>query len=186
MNKPIELRFIPLWLNKVVSYYNTDPKEFESIVSSHDVRLFKVANSLLRSKLKLLGIDDFEFPAVEGLEEGFSTEDALFALFGNNESGHALADFALTHFVIVPDKYDGILLLEKPSGEPAKDLMHELILSLALYRGKEVAYGSAVFRKYLAAVNKNSNRRFTAKEFHERLKERLQQQNTSVDNDAKD
>lgn len=185
MDKPIELRFIPLWLSKVVSYYNTDPKEFESIVSSHDQKLFKVANHLLRSKLKVLGINDFVFPAAD-LEDSFDADDALFALYGNNEDRHQIAEFVLNHFVIAPDKYDGILLIQKPAGEPEKDLVYELLLALGLYRGKEVAYGSDLFRQYLTAVNKNNGRPATAKEFHERLKERLKQQQTGVDNDAKD
>lgn len=187
MDKPIELRFIPLWLSKVVSYYNTDPKEFESIVSSHDQKLFKVANHLLRSKLKMIGINDYVFPAAD-LEESFDADDALFALFGNNEDRHKLAEFVLNHFVIVPDKYDGILLIQKPAGEPEKDLVLELLTALDMYRGKEVAYGSDLFRQYLIAVNKNNGRPATAKEFHERLKERMLKQQTNEDNenDAKD
>jgi len=185
MDKPIELRFIPLWLSKVVSYYNTDPKEFESIVSSHDQKLFKVANHLLRSKLKLMGINDYVFPAAD-LEDPFDTDDALFALFGNNEDRHKLADFVLSHFVIVPDKYDGILLIQKPAGEPEKDLVYELLSALATYRGKDIAYASDLFREYLVAVNKNNGRPATAKEFHERLKERLKKQASGDENDAKD
>lgn len=186
MDKPIELRFIPLWLSKVVSYYNTDPKEFESIVSNHDQKMFKVANHLLRSKLKLIGINDYVFPAADLAEgDAFDTDEALFALFGNNEDRHQLAEFVLNHFVIVPDKYDGILLVQKPAGEPEKDLVYELLMALAMYRGKEVAYGSDLFRQYLVAVNKNNGRPATAKEFHERLKERLLKQQTGQDNDAK-
>jgi hypothetical protein len=172
MDKPIELRFIPLWLSKVVSYYNTDPKEFESIVSSHDQKLFKLANHLLRSKLKLLGITDYVFPAVD-VEEGFDTDEALFALYGNNEDGHKLAEYTLKNFVIVPDKYDGILLIEKPAGAEEKELIYELLLALALYRGKEVAYSSDLFKQYLVAVNKNYGSGSSADHFHEHLKAAL-------------
>lgn len=185
MDKPIELRFIPLWLSKVVSYYNTDAKDFESIVSRHDVKMFKVANHLLRSKLKLLGINDFLLPAGD-LEESFDADEALFSLFGNNEHGHKLADFTLNHFSIVPDKYDGILLVEKPAGESEKDLTEQLLIALMMYRGKDVGYKSDLFREYLIGVNKNNGQAFTAKNFHERLKARLKEQQMGNENDAKD
>jgi len=182
MDKPIELRFIPLWLSKVVSYYNTDPKEFESIVSSHDQKMFKLANHLLRSKLKLLGIADYIFPAV-GVEEGFDTDEALFALYGNNEDGHKLAEYTLKNFVIVPDKYDGILLIEKPAGAEEKELIYELLLALDLYRGKEVAYRSDLFKQYLVAVNKNYGSNSDTDHFHERLKAALAKARAEDDDD---
>lgn len=184
MDKPIELRFIPLWLSKVVSYYNTDPKEFESIVSSHDQKMFRVANRLLRSKLKMLGINDYIFPAAD-LEDSFDTDEALFALFGNNEDGHKLAEFTLSNFVIVPDKYDGILLLEKPVDESGKELIYELLLALGLYRGKDVAYRSDLFKQYLVAVNKNYGTNGSVDHFHEHLKAALAQAQVEDPNTAK-
>lgn len=185
MDKPIELRFIPLWLSKVVSYYNTDPKEFESIVSSHDQKMFKVANHLLRSKLKMLGINDYIFPTAD-LDDSFDADEALFALFGNNEDGHKLAEYTLGNFVIVPDKYDGILLIEKPAGDSEKELIYELLLALGLYRGKDVAYGSDLFKQYLVAVNKNYGGNASADYFHEHLKAAMAKAHAEDTNGAKD
>lgn len=153
MNKPIELRFIPKWLGGAIAHYKADVKDFDSIVSRHDVDLYNVANNLLRSAFSRLQITDFNMPDAQ-IAKAFSDDDAMFALFGQNPERKTLQQFALTHFDIVPDKYDGILILERDGGRQ-KDLVTELVKALAMYRGKDVAYASSSFKTYLGLVNKN-------------------------------
>jgi hypothetical protein len=154
MNKPIELRFIPKWLSGSIEHYGTNVKDFESIVSPHDIGLYYVANHLLRSRFKALGIDDFVFPAADKVGQ-FSADDAVFALYGSDQKDATVPQFELGHFVIVPDSYDGIVLIEKDGAEK-KDLIRELLTALATYRGRAVAYESKSFNKFLSSVNKNS------------------------------
>lgn len=152
MNKPIELRFIPKWLSGVITHYNADYKDFESIVSKHDVDLYRLSNSLLRAAFSRLGIRDFTFPDAEmGVQ--YSEEDVLFALFGNNPSNQKVGDFALTHFSIVPDRYDGVILIEKEHGDSNMNLVCELLKAVALYRGKDVAYESDSFKQFLIRID---------------------------------
>lgn len=151
MNKPINLRFIPKWLSGAIDHYGADVKEFESIVSRHDVGLYRLANNLLESSFRALRIVDFTFPDSD-LHGSFSADDSLFALYGPNSEDKKVAEYVLSHFVILPDKYDGILLVEKDAGEQ-KQLIPELLQALALYRGAEQAYGSTTFKRYLSLVN---------------------------------
>ena len=155
MNKPIELRFIPKWLNGAIMHYQSNYNNFESIVSRHDVEMYRVANNHMQTTLKRHLISDFVLPAAE-LTKAFSEDDALFALFGNNPNELTVPEFDLKRFVIIPDAYDGILIIEKDEDNEEKSLVGELLLALALYRGKEQAYGSTTFKRYLTLVNKNT------------------------------
>ena len=152
MTKPLDIRYIPNWLSGAMTHYGTDTKEFESIVSRHDVELYKLANHLFRTRLNSMGLDEFIFPDASA-GEGFSSDDAIFALLGSNPDNLAVPQFLLGYFDIVPDKHDGIIILERAGGE-VKDLMKELLKAVALYRGNDVAYSAVVFRRYLEKVNK--------------------------------
>jgi hypothetical protein len=152
MNRPIELRFIPKWLGGAITHYKTDYKDFESIVSSHDVDLYRLANTMLKAALFRLGIRDFVMPdALVSFK--YSEEDALFALFGPNAGDKKIAEFALSSFSIVPDKYDGIIIVEKDNTTGKQDFLRELLNAVALYRGKEAAYSSDSFRQFLIRID---------------------------------
>lgn len=153
MSKPVSIRYIPKWLSGAMTHYGTDIKEFESIVSRHDVDLYKLANHLFRARLNSMGLDEFLFPDADA-GKGFSSDDAVFALFGGNPQQLAIPQFVLGYFDIYPDKYDGIIIVEREGGE-VKDVMKELLKAVALYRGVDVAYASVVFRRYLEKVNKD-------------------------------
>ena len=153
MKKPVDIRYIPKWLRGAIMHYGTDIKEFESIVSRHDVHLYKLANHLFRARLVTMGMEGFIFPDADA-GEGFSSDDAVFALFGTNPEQLAVPQFVLGYFDIVPDKYDGIVIIERDGGD-VKDLMTELLKAIALYRGVDQAYSSVEFRKYLEKVNKD-------------------------------
>lgn len=171
MDKIIELRFIPKWLGNAIKHYQTGYNNFESIVSRHDVKLYKVANNLLQTTLKRQLIGDFVLPAAQ-LDETFSEEDAVFALFGQNLNRLEVAQFNLKYFNIVPDQYDGILIVECDGGEE-KNLVLELLIAIALYRGKDQAYRSSSFKQYLSLVNKNQTPGVTpkgAQRFQEELR----------------
>lgn len=151
MNRPLEVRFIPGWLSKVIDHYGTGHAEFERIVSKHDVRLYKLANNLLRTKLNQLDITDFVMPDAE-ISESFSEDDAQFALFGQNRDERKVPEWEMTRFQILTDKHEGILIVECDDAEPS-DLLVELLKAVALYCGKEAAYNSSSFRRYLTNVN---------------------------------
>lgn len=154
MNKPIELRFVPKWLSGSIEHYGSNVKNFESIVSTHDVGLYYLANHLMRSRLKAMGIEDFLMPSADLVGE-FNADDAAFALYGAGEKGGVPA-FEQGHFVIVPDMYDGIILIEKDVAQPG-NLVVDLLDALNTYRGREVAYQSTLFKRYLTLVNKNDS-----------------------------
>ena len=156
MKQPIELRFIPSWLGNVIDHYGTGHEDFDRIVSSHDLRLYKVANNLLQTHLRArLDITDFTFPdaALEGV---FTEDDATFALFGNNPDRKAVSEFSLIHFKIVPDKGNGILVIAckgESTTEGPQCLVAELVKAIATYRGVEEAYQSVAFVRFLKNVN---------------------------------
>lgn len=176
MNKPLTLRFIPKWLGSTILYHQANYDNFERIVSRHDLNMYRVANNLMQTTLKRLLISDFVLPDAE-LTQGFSEDDALFALFGQNPNSLTVPAFELNRFVIVPDLEGGILVVEKDDGED-KNLVAELLLAIALYQGKEQAYSSTTFKRYLTLVNKNAQPVLSpagAARFQEALKQKIAQ-----------
>lgn len=151
MKKPLEVRYVPLWLAAAAHHYNGNLTNFESIVSKHDVKLYKLANNLLRAKFSLMRINDFQF-AVADIDHQYSEDDALFALYGQNPEKKTIAHFHLTNFKIVDDGCGGILIVEEGAGTEPKNLIHELLTALDTYRGRQEAYGSDVFKRYLTSV----------------------------------
>lgn len=184
MDTVIDIRYIPAWMSKAIDHYGADYKEFESIVSRHDLGLYGLANNLIRAMFMSMNITDFQFvDATLGGVDTYSQDDMLFALYGPMSEGKTVADFNLGNFVIVPDRYDGIIVIEKPE-KPEQSLLKELLEAVALYRGKDAAYRSTCFKRYLTLVNKNtiiSQRKMDqvnegrAERFHRLLKEKLGQ-----------
>lgn len=173
MNRPLELRFIPKWLNSSIQYHQTGYANFESIVSRHDLNLYKVANNLFQTALKRLLINDFVLPSAV-LSASFSEDDALFALYGNNPDRLTVPDFNLTRFTIQPDPNGGILVVE--GGDEDNNLVLELLLAIALYQGDDCAYRSSSFKRYLISVNKNAETNITpaaSERYQTALKRRL-------------
>lgn len=158
MSTKLELRYVPLWLSNVFDHYGCDANSFESIVSKHDLKLYKIANNLLRVKLaQMLVVADFEMPDAD-LSEQYDGADALFSVFGQNPDGKALPQFLPRYFNFVPaaDTH-GVWMVEAevvPGQE--KDLVLELLNQIALYKGKDKAYASESFRRYLSSVKKES------------------------------
>lgn len=181
MNKPVGLRFIPKWLGAVIRHYEAGYDEFEHIIAKHDLKLYKVANNLLRVKLNLLRIRDFDMPSADH-DEQFTEADALFALYGQNPKGLTVPQFDLSQFEIVPDKYDGIFLIERDGGEH-RDLVRELLLAIGLHRGKDEAYSSDCFRRYLGSVSSENGQKFDGDEFHRRLKAKKPPRARAVEDD---
>lgn len=151
MNNPLDIRFVPKWLAGVIKHYGTDVTNFESIVSRHDAKLYKLANNLLRTKFELMRVKDFNFPAAD-IEGQYSEDDALFALYGHNPEGKTVPQFHLERFVLRDDGKGGAILLETGEGDP-KDLCHELLLALDAQRGRACTYDSDSFKRYLVSVN---------------------------------
>lgn len=154
MTNPLEIRFIPKWLGAVVSHYNANFANIESIVSPQDVKLYKLANNLLRTKFELMRVKDFIFPAAD-IEGQYSEDDALFALFGQNPDRKSVPHFELKHFDVRDDGRGGVLLIEKGGDTPAKDLCAELLGAIDAHRGRGAVYGSDSFKRYLTSVNNN-------------------------------
>lgn len=154
MSKPLEIRFIPKWLAAVVSHYNANFANIESIVSPQDVKLYKLANYLLRTKFDLMRVKDFTFPCAD-IEGQYSEDDALFALFGQNPDRKTVPHFELKHFDVRDDGQFGILLIEKGGDTPVKDLCTELLGALDAHCGRGAVYGSDSFKRYLTSVNNN-------------------------------
>jgi hypothetical protein len=152
MNNPLEIRFVPKWLGSVISHYNSSLANLESIVSKQDVKLYKLANNLLRTKFELMRVKDFTFPAAD-IEGQYSEEDAVFALFGQNPENKAVPHFHLAHFEVHDDGRGGIFILEKGGDAEAKDLTKELLVALDTYRGRAQAFDSDSFKRYLLSVN---------------------------------
>lgn len=151
MKNPLEIRFIPKWLAGVIKHYDTDVTNFESIVSRHDAKLYKLANNLLRTKFELMRVKDFVFPAAD-IEGQYSEDDALFALYGQNPEGKTVPQFHLERFDVRDDGKGGVILLEKSDGD-LKDLCKELLVALDATRGRSYAYDSDSFKRYLVSVS---------------------------------
>lgn len=152
MYDKLKVRYVPAWLTAVADYYKTDIDKLECIVSQHDLKLYYLANTMLRTKLQQMGIHkDFVFPDVmDG--DVYSQEDALFALYGHNHADKVVSDFCLSAFVIKPGKQEGeVYLVEVADGEP-RDIVKELVCAISQYCGKKVAHGSESFRRYLGSV----------------------------------
>jgi hypothetical protein len=152
MYDKLKVRYVPAWLTAVADYYKTDIDKLECIVSKHDLVLYGLANTMLRTKLQQLGIHkDFVFPDVmEG--EVYSQDDALFALYGQNHAGKTIPDFNLSRFAIRAGKAEGeIYLVELADGDEC-NLVKELLCAVSQYCGRKVAHGSDSFRRYLSAV----------------------------------
>lgn len=154
MNNPLEIRFIPKWLGAVVSHYNADFANIESIVSPQDVKLYKLANYLLRTKFNLMRVKDFIFPAAD-IEGQYSEDDALFALFGQNPDRKSVPHFHLDRFIVKDDNRGGVYLIEQGGECEPKDLCTELLHALDAQRGRGCVYNSDSFKRYLSSVNNN-------------------------------
>lgn len=155
MISTLEVRYIPRWLAGVGDYCNVDIRDFERVLSKHDLHLYRLANHLFMSKLKSLGIaDDFSFPDAEDFLNGggYSEDDAVFALYGA-DSRHAVNQFDPKRFKIFSGKSSGILFIDDPKSDE-QDLYETMVKALSFYVGKPTAYSSVTFRKYLEVTTK--------------------------------
>lgn len=159
MTTPLQLRYVPLWLSNVFRHYDCDVNSFENIVSKHDLKLYKLANHLVRTKLLTLGVEmDVTFPDGD-MTEGYTVADATFALFGQNPEGKQVSDFSLTYFDVMSDNNDvtGVWFVEtSPKAGDEKLIYSELLSQIALHLGKEIAFQSSSFKRYLGIVKNNS------------------------------
>lgn len=154
MSAALDLRYVPAWLSNVFKHYECDVNSFDSIVSKHDMKLYNLANYMLRAKLRMLGIDqDFNLPAAN-IDFTYDGADTLFALFGQNPKDLKVPDFELKCFRIQPDLHGGIWLIED-SEQAERRLTGELLEAISLYKGNDVAYGSACFKQFLKLVKNN-------------------------------
>lgn len=151
MQKPLTIRFIPGWMQRVIGYYDGDYSDFESIVSSQDLEYYKLANNLLQAKfVNLQIVDDYHFVDSK-ITKTHSPEECVFALFGPGKHEKKVVDFDLRNFMIFSDKHDGIYLIENPDMED-RVLLDELLEAIALYRGKSQAFNSKTFNRFLTLV----------------------------------
>lgn len=154
MSATLDLRFVPAWLSNVLKHYECDVNNFDSIVSKHDLKLYQLANYLFRAKLRMMLVnEDFNLPEA-AISFTYDGADAEFALFGQNSNDLKIPDFDLKAFRIVADQHGGIWVIEDQAQED-RVLVGELLEAIAMYKGTEVAYGSASFKQYLKLVKNN-------------------------------
>lgn len=153
MSQVLSVRFIPNWLKGVIEHHGGDYKEFDSIVSTYDLKFYKLANYLLMATLSGYQLkDSIAFPdaSVEGFQ--YTQEDARFSLYGNTRLDANIADFNLSQFKIVPSTdpaYDVYLVDDAGNSEPSRCLIAELTKAAGMYSGKANLYESDLFTAYL-------------------------------------
>lgn len=155
MTGVLNVRFIPHWLKKVIEHHGGDYSAFESIVSSYDLKFYKLANYALQATLSGYDLkDSLCFP--DGSVEDFTnytTEDVRFSLYGNSNLDKSVADYHLNNFTIVPStdpRFDVYLVSDiDTAAEAPQNLIDTLTRTAYTYKGKAALYDSALFTCYL-------------------------------------